>query len=109
MIDIGLNQETATGAAGITGLVAFGKLIYNDWVTNKKRAAIYERFKEHRERMDALEKKVASMDASLLAYMLEVEKTYARETAMQQSLAGVHDALDSVRRDLSGDMRTISN
>lgn len=108
-MDIGLNQETATSFAGAAGLISFAKMLYNDWRAQLKEARIYARFGEHKKQMEDLAKKQAAQDTSLLAYMLEAEKTYARESAMQQSLAGVHSAMDNLRRELSGDMRTISN
>jgi hypothetical protein len=96
-------------AGGLAGACALAKLIYNDWSARAERSSTSRKFASASARMDDLAKKQASQDTSLLAYMLEAEKTYARESAMQQSLAGVHNAMDNLRRELSGDMRTISN
>jgi hypothetical protein len=107
---IDLTPETiGPVAGGFAGACALTKLIYNDWCARSERSSTSRKFTAISSRMDELAKKQAAQDTSLLAYMLEAEKTYARESAMQQSLAGVHNAMDNLRRELSGDMRTISN
>jgi hypothetical protein len=47
-----------------------------------------------------LQKNQAQADLALAAYKLEVERTFAKDTSVQTSLARIHDRMDEIGDDI---------